>query len=55
VGSDTRYWQVTGALPEEERPNRLNFLHGRFSWEKKTFVVVVIIAARGWAERRYEL
>lgn len=33
--SQTRYWQVTGLGPEQAE-----FLHRRFSWEKKTFVKV---------------
>lgn len=33
--SQTRYWQVTGLGPEQTE-----FLHRRFSWEKKTFVKV---------------
>lgn len=33
--SQTRYWRVTGLGPEQAE-----FLHRRFSWEKKTFVKV---------------
>lgn len=42
INSDRKYWQVTGivntlakALARE--PEQTRFLHGRFSWEKKTF------------------
>ena len=41
--SDSRYWQVARLL---RAPKRLSFVHGRFSWEKKTFYDFVIMESR---------
>lgn len=42
IDSDRKYWQVTGIVKNAcegacEGPEQTRFLHGRFSWEKKTF------------------
>lgn len=42
IDSDRKYWQVTGivkalAKAPAREPEQTRFLHGRFSWEKKTF------------------
>lgn len=42
IDSDRKYWQVTGivnalAKAHAREPEQTRFLHGRFSWEKKTF------------------
>lgn len=38
-----KYWQVTGVSRRKETRDRLAFVHGRISWEKKTCSYVVII------------